>query len=600
MSSHPSSLGVEARSGAVCRALESCLPHYDTIIARRPSKTDALEQLNVIDAEIRAVDTSVALLRRRRNALSPSSRLYPEILAHILGYLRELSPFNKSYIKGTGLVLDIGWVMATHVCSYWRTVAMQNSWLWSRITFCLGERWVTEFLRRASVGRLDLSYASRYQSSRVETVVNERPGVFNRILEDAGDRIQSLTVVGSFKLDETYPALYPTFMSTPNACIDTLVLRSVSSSTPPSTGLTWPKHLFAGNAPNLRSLEVYQGFSELFTFISPVLAHLSSLTLTANCTKTTYRELHDLLSHASRLQHLMVTDHEWPLGEDAANSFGPINFPSLKTYHMEGPLAESISLFHLVRVPITCSVTIACGLKRRDNFAIEVPRLAKVITRQDGPFTGIKTLELASRRVPKKCYMISGWRHDSSTILMDDFTEDGHPRAETRISPDCSIMFQQPPNPGLKLDTYAPEFMSLFPLLPLGGVVNLSFRSSALRYNFSDWPYLRRACVALRWLRLDKNIAMNFVPKSRYGTGETPYNAPASVRELVLANADDYHNGKLDTGALEDALQSRGRAALASVVTDLYNMRDLDQKFPTLKFQRVRRVYRGDAEDKNQ
>lgn len=91
-----------------------------------------------LDEEIDAISYTLALVRARRNVLSLSYRLPPEILARCFGFLAHLDPPSGPYEQ------YLGWFKVTHVCAYWREIARSEPTLWANIDFCMGTSWVAE------------------------------------------------------------------------------------------------------------------------------------------------------------------------------------------------------------------------------------------------------------------------------------------------------------------------------------------------------------------------------------------------------------------------------------------------------------------------
>lgn len=82
-----------------------------------------------IDDEIRQLEARLVQLKLRRNALSPICQLPAEILSSIFAFVRVCDPWlfeGQSYF----------WIPSvTHVCSLWRNVALQSSFLWDIMTY---------------------------------------------------------------------------------------------------------------------------------------------------------------------------------------------------------------------------------------------------------------------------------------------------------------------------------------------------------------------------------------------------------------------------------------------------------------------------------
>ncbi|KAI0055567.1 hypothetical protein BV25DRAFT_1783242, partial [Artomyces pyxidatus] len=86
------------------------------------------------------------------NALSPISRLPSEILAHIFLYCAaESTTWWKNGIWK-------GWAAVTHVCRWWRHVALGNPRLWRHIDLPLSKPWAQEMISRAKSAGVVVSW----------------------------------------------------------------------------------------------------------------------------------------------------------------------------------------------------------------------------------------------------------------------------------------------------------------------------------------------------------------------------------------------------------------------------------------------------------
>jgi hypothetical protein len=89
-------------------------------------------------------------LRSLCNALAPISFLPPEVLGRVFHFLSlEEPPFFG--------VQNLGWIRATHVCRFWRQVALVDSLLWARISGVpKNTELVSEMLARTRDAPLDI------------------------------------------------------------------------------------------------------------------------------------------------------------------------------------------------------------------------------------------------------------------------------------------------------------------------------------------------------------------------------------------------------------------------------------------------------------
>jgi F-box-like len=131
-------------SGAIAR-IDSELTLFRSSIQSSSTRSAAISS---VDEEIRASRLHVLSLLTRRNALMPIFLLPPELLARIFHFFALVEPSWSS--PG-----ELGWIRATHVCRYWRQVALEDSSLWATISGVpRSKRWIGEVLARAKCALL--------------------------------------------------------------------------------------------------------------------------------------------------------------------------------------------------------------------------------------------------------------------------------------------------------------------------------------------------------------------------------------------------------------------------------------------------------------
>ena len=130
------SSGVQASSYPDGHAhLESEPTPFKSFIRTPTTRSAAISS---VDKEIEAARHHILTLLTRRNSLAPISLLPPELLARIFHFH---AAFERSSYHGETL----GRIRVTHVCRYWRQVALEDSTLWARFsrlppsTTCLAE-----------------------------------------------------------------------------------------------------------------------------------------------------------------------------------------------------------------------------------------------------------------------------------------------------------------------------------------------------------------------------------------------------------------------------------------------------------------------------
>ncbi|EIW60853.1 uncharacterized protein TRAVEDRAFT_46091 [Trametes versicolor FP-101664 SS1] len=94
------------------------------------------EHLALLQGSVQAIQDVVVHLRYLRNTKAPINRLPSEVLVHVFFHSVSTSPNEHDLVN------------ATHVCKWWREVALDYSWLWSTLSVTTLDK-ATTFLQRA-------------------------------------------------------------------------------------------------------------------------------------------------------------------------------------------------------------------------------------------------------------------------------------------------------------------------------------------------------------------------------------------------------------------------------------------------------------------
>jgi hypothetical protein len=134
--------------------VESSFNHFRTVIHDPDARVAAIYAIDKdINEQLEVIDTARQLLHShlaRLNAFTPISVLPPEVLARIFYFLVFKDPACS---RGQNL----GWIRATHVCQFWRQVALDDSSLWATISgFSENTELISEMLARARNAPLDI------------------------------------------------------------------------------------------------------------------------------------------------------------------------------------------------------------------------------------------------------------------------------------------------------------------------------------------------------------------------------------------------------------------------------------------------------------
>ena len=225
---------------------------------------------------------------------SPVSRLPPKVLVRIFSFLVEASPTSSAGDVPEGVChpeVRLGWITVTHVCSFWRQVALEHRTLWIHHRFNLSHEWTSEMLRRAGDAPLELTLSDEFvpfppSKSDAATVISQLLHRASALTIEEG--ALSLSVLNS--------------LASPAPLLDTL---SVTSS-----HITFlPQSLFSGNVPKLRDLYLCNVFPAwapaAFTGLKRLRVVIDRHMDTSH--NPTYPELRDFLQSLPHLEVLSLT-----------------------------------------------------------------------------------------------------------------------------------------------------------------------------------------------------------------------------------------------------------------------------------------------------
>ncbi|KAI0061471.1 hypothetical protein BV25DRAFT_759335 [Artomyces pyxidatus] len=338
------------------------------------------------DEQAAALD-ALRSINGRINMAAPVSRLPPELLARIFAYYAKDDMIWRKKKPG------IGWISVTHVCRRWRHVALGDSRLWSHIFLPLNTMLLEEFISRSKVSPLSVSWISGYTYS-----TPWRPNPWPTELA-----LTSLVRVERLHFDNfdgDAEGLY-SLLSSPAPILEEAQIL----------GLSIPKNVFGGSAPNLRHLSIRESMH--FPWGSGALSSIVSLNIEYSL---------DLRPPRPSQADVMKALHKMPFLEQLSlirclpKSFAtaladtdtfipepPIFAPArLQKLTLSGEVQECIGFFHHtsfpdsgVRLDLTCIT-----LDHAINFQPLVRSLSVACGSTSGPFTCFN-FEAHSRRTFK-------------------------------------------------------------------------------------------------------------------------------------------------------------------------------------------------------
>lgn len=333
---------------------------------------------------------------------SPVSRLLPKILVRIFSFLVEASPTSSAGDVPEGVVypeVRLGWITVTHVCSFWRQVALEHRTLWIHHRFNLSHEWTSEMLRRADHAPLELTLSEEFvpfppSKSDAATVISQLLHRASTLTIE--ERALSSSVLNS--------------LASPAPLLDTLSITS-------SHITLLPQSLFSGNVPKLRNLNLCNVFPAwapaAFTGLKRLRVVIDRHMDTSHT--PTHPELFDLLQSLPHLEVLSLTGC-LPLDTfptSLVDRMTPV--PRLRHLSLDGhtfgcrQILENFKLPPEVEISMTCLTDDITGQECCDILPLLMSRL---------PQPSLGTLDVSWKDRFDRTFDISGdstWHEDENT-----------------------------------------------------------------------------------------------------------------------------------------------------------------------------------------
>ena len=331
----------------VIARVESRFNHFRTVIHDPDARAAAICAIDKeMDEQLKAVDATKQFLHSQRaclKAFAPISLLPPEVLARVFHFLVFEDPACSEE-------QNLGWIRATHVCRFWRQVALDDSSLWATISG-ISEKTelIYAMLARSRNAPLDIDIHVDEHSGR--KVFNMFPPHFSHIRELRlhGPSILRTAVVHGIYLEA--PALEHFELGVP---IDSpITFRSPGGT-----------RLFKGQAPRLRTVSLFQVLTPWpliprgqLTHLKIVLFQEISADNIPSCGDL--NQLIDLLVNCPGLE-ILDLEHSLPPQLTQVPRDQTIHLPCLSCLYLVGSSSRLTNLVKMLKLPSSTRLYLRC------------------------------------------------------------------------------------------------------------------------------------------------------------------------------------------------------------------------------------------------
>ncbi|KAF8066005.1 hypothetical protein FPV67DRAFT_122629 [Lyophyllum atratum] len=376
-------------------------------------------------SEISSSEAVTCLWKRRLNALALVSRLPPEILGTIF----------KHVASGATKRARLGWICVSHVCSYWRSAALDCPDLWSDIPFT-HLSWAAEMVQRSKMAPLRVAVAFRRNSDTGK--ISQRKAqavhsVLSQVLTQTS-RIKELSISQSVHWSHTVFMELIELLDAPAPLLEKFDI-SFGAKDP---GGRLPDGLLASPSRLIHLRLSRCGI----TWQGLVFSNLKTLRILniPNAMHPTMNQFLTALSEMPSLEILVFCSSFAPPDIAHTASQTTATLPCLRSLQVDSDFGECAVLLDCLTYPKNIQVQVKCRVFNSDIQSASRPSLirrlaAKLIDGIDGQ---IRSLAVKECRI--KC-----WR--SPNVVLDD----------PEISPTFSVQL------GI-FSTLAEEFLNLLPI----------------------------------------------------------------------------------------------------------------------------------------
>ncbi|VDB87704.1 unnamed protein product [Peniophora sp. CBMAI 1063] len=515
----------------------------------------------LLASDIDCIEHEVARLRAQLNASSPSHMIPPDIWMNIFHHLAALMPHSYGYQDCGGL----GWIRAaTHVCRYWRSVAMQDKSLWRHATEALGPEWLALMLSRSGYKPEALGLWGAKESMFL------RPGA-PPLCELTRLRRLCIFIGDAYGLDPRVLSLEARDIHTLKIHARTVDVFGISEGKIAPIDVTSVETLF----PKLQALLIhnlpYVVPSQVFGLRSTLSQSLDTLSLTLNRwtihSQTDVCVLTEFLRSQATLRSLTIRGYSFALSQDdiaTETDDKKVHCPNLKSLLLEIEEDESaLAILARLSFPHDAKVAIRTTSPVREEPSKAFESFQRRMLGSDSPMSNMRAAiwcRLDSRpwfkaqiRAPRHAHErpavgLFMYRRGSAARLLTSFGKspcDGD-RADFELVFECR-----------QIDG-VPELNSIVPFASFRDVRFMSILSTDGKPSVVDykrgWKPLFEVAQYLEWLRVDGSAVGRLLLDACCEKPGSCRSALGSVKELVMLDISSLARWWIPMCSLKDLL----------------------------------------------
>ncbi|KAH8091713.1 hypothetical protein BXZ70DRAFT_952961 [Cristinia sonorae] len=433
--------------------------------------------------------------RRRLNVYTLVAWIPPEVLVEIFLHFRQLTRESEGDIPGSHEGRPYYWIKISHICYFWRCVALSTPHLWTQITVT-NSACVQEMFRRARGHRLQLKVNLNPLIDDHESLP-ARVKLAQRCLSIL-PRFSSVDVLASDTQDLA-DLLKP---ATSPAHLDTLIIATLGIPGMPDSYEGSPIPFIQKSMPRLRRLQ-YEGprIHWLENAFRPTLTHVEICCTqrSAAAQMFTVTRVIRALQEMPGLRHLTLRE-AFATTQPECRVSSPIDMAKLRFLRLDGLAKHCANFTESISVPPDCVM----------HFVVdgEAPfsRLTSAISAKLATAkSALKSISVVREGEHAYYTTLRGWTHIRSLTTIQDTN------VQPTVTLSCSVQ-------RLNLQTTGVE--QLLAQLPLGDVRTVHF-DGIIGLSKNIWAKLAIHLPAVRGARL-KSITAEGFPEILVNTPQPP------------------------------------------------------------------------------